>query len=168
MRLDFRGLDLGKIDYRLLMNKPRIQVNQRVIDEYKKLNSEWHFKINMKDDEDNNFAWIAHNIREKLNEFGYSESEITDMLVKELYGKNNKRKESLWFCYGNYIVRNLTENIKPRSTKFIQCIDCGEWFEVDYQNTKTCRCAKCQLDVKRKYEREKKQKQRMSLLPSEK
>lgn len=87
-------------------------------------------------------AWIAHNIREKLNEFGYSESEIADMLVKELYGKNNKRKESLWFCYGDYIVRNLTENIKPRSTKFIRCIDCGEWLEVEI-NSRTIRCADC-------------------------
>jgi hypothetical protein len=153
MRLDFRGLDLGKIDYRLLMNKPRIQVNQRVIDEYKKLNSEWHFKINMKDDEDNNFAWIAHNIREKLNEFGYSESEITDMLVKELYGKNNKRKESLWFCYGNYIVRNLTENIKPRSTKIIQCVDCGEWFEVDSSLMNKIRCNCCQHEVDKERKR---------------
>ena len=35
-------------------------------------------------------------------------------------------------------------------TKVIKCVDCGEWFEVDIKDTKSCRCDKCQLIEKRK------------------
>ena len=28
--------------------------------------------------------------------------------------------------------------------KKVQCVDCGEWFEVDNKNTKTVRCGFCQ------------------------
>lgn len=44
--------------------------------------------------------------------------------------------------------------------KLIKCVDCGKEFEVIAKNTKTCRCEKCQALVLRKYEREKKRKQR--------
>ena len=52
-------------------------------------------------------------------------------------------------------------NIKEKKTKFIQCIDCGEWLEVD-NNSKLIRCPQCQKIERRRIEREKKRKQRMS------
>lgn len=27
----------------------------------------------------------------------------------------------------------------------IQCIDCGEWFEIDVNDGMTCRCEKCKI-----------------------
>lgn len=142
VRLDFRSLQLGDIDYRLLMSNPRIQVNQKVIEMYKKLNKEWHFKLNQTDPEDNNYSWLRDDILKQMSVFGYSDSEIADMLVKELYEKKRSYKHILWFCYGKYIVQNLTENISPRQTKYIQCVDCGEWIEVEV-NSRTIRCQCC-------------------------
>ena len=55
---------------------------------------------------------------------------------------------------------NLEKNIDVKKTKIIQCIDCGEWFEVDVGNNRTCRCDDCQKIHDREYQRIKKQKQR--------
>ena len=41
-------------------------------------------------------------------------------------------------------------------TKVIQCEDCGEWIEVNIKATKTKRCANCQKEYIRKYDRERK------------
>ena len=35
----------------------------------------------------------------------------------------------------------------------IQCIDCGEWFEVDKNNVKTYRCPKCNIEHNRELRR---------------
>ena len=37
----------------------------------------------------------------------------------------------------------LVENLKKHfsnKTKVVQCVDCGEWFEVDVKDNETCRC----------------------------
>ena len=81
------------------------------------------------------------------------------MLVEYLYGRNKRYKQLLWFCYGQYVVNNIEKNLKDRgeykSTKYVQCIDCNEWFEVGVKDNKSCRCAKCQYEetkkIKRKY-----------------
>ena len=40
-----------------------------------------------------------------------------------------------------------------KKTKFIQCIDCGEWFEVDI-SSKKIRCYKCQCFERKKHNKE--------------
>ena len=75
------------------------------------------------------------------------------MLVKYLYGNNRRSKQLFWFCYGQYVVKNLESNIPIKKTKFIQCVDCGEWFEVDINNVKTCRCEECNLTHNRELRR---------------
>lgn len=41
----------------------------------------------------------------------------------------------------------------PQVTKKIQCIDCGDIFEVDAKNTKSTRCVKCQSIINREKKR---------------
>ena len=43
------------------------------------------------------------------------------------------------------LAAEITEN-----SKTIQCIDCGEWFEVDISNKRSCRCEYCQKLLRRK------------------
>ena len=58
---------------------------------------------------------------------------------------NKKRaKQLFWFCYGEYAVENLKNNTKYKEPKVIQCIDCGEWFEVD-KDSKLIRCEECKI-----------------------
>ena len=188
-RISYKNIDLGEIDYRLLMRNPRIEFdiifggNGQVIEDmtdplivkYVELNKKYHYKINLKDMEVDTvkcntvsslrqslmYKDIAKEIRKELSEFGYTEVQITDILVKYLYHiKNSKHKEALWFCYGKYIVENLKRNVK-KPTKVIQCVDCGEWLEVNSKANKSCRCTECQKEIKRKLARERKRKQRL-------
>ena len=75
-----------------------------------------------------------------------------------MYGRDKRYKQLLWFCYGQYIVNNLEKNISVKKTKVIQCIDCGEWFEIDVNASRSCRCEKCEeihrKEWKREYQRE--------------
>ena len=94
--------------------------------------------------------------RDELSSLGYSEIEVSDMLVKYLYeNKNRKAKELLWFCYGKYIAENLKRNYPTKKTKAVQCIDCGEWFETGLY-AKTCRCTVCRHEHRKAWDRERK------------
>ena len=115
----------------------------------------------MKDEYIDNLRYVACQIRNEFSALGYSEETITDMLIDYLYGNNKRYKQLLWFVYGQYIVNNLEKNIKIPKTKYIQCVDCGEWFEVN-MNSRRIRCDSCTREERRRIEREKKAKQRMS------
>jgi hypothetical protein len=186
---DYDGKKLGVIDYRKLMNNSNIECKvafhkNGMIDEaktdqmilkYFELNNRYHFKVNMECadmirgellnntqlKQDLFFKKIANEIRYELSKFGYSDSEVTDILVKLLYHiKPSSHKSVLWFCYGKYIVENLINNNCKSKTKTIQCVDCGEWFEVNIKDTESCRCSECVKEHKRMLERLKKQRQR--------
>ena len=106
---------------------------------------------------------IAKEIKYELSQFGYDESEITDILVKFLYHvKPSKHKSVLWFCYGKYIYENIKRHYKL-NTKTVQCIDCGEWFEVNIKDNETCRCAECYSEYRKKYKAEKEKERRNKL-----
>ena len=143
------------------------ELTDPMIVKYCELNQQYHYKINMKriDNLRNDlltntqlkqsllFNKISKEIKFELSKFGYSDSEISDILVKFLYHvKPSKHKSVLWFCYGEEIVKNLKKHFKPK-TKFVQCIDCGEWFETDIKNKRTCRCDNCSIEHKRELTR---------------
>ena len=141
-----------------VIHKIHIKIDKHLIEKYTKLNNTYHFKVSMKDEFQNNLQFLACQIREELSAFGYSEIEVSDMLVKYLYEKKNRKaKELLWFCYGKCIVENLKHNYPIKKTKAVQCIDCEEWFEADIYS-KSCRCKNCQHEYKKMKERERKRK----------
>lgn len=176
-RINTRKLGLKPIDYTKLVSNPDIEcrvsfdkngkINKELTDpmiiKYCELNQKYHYKIdanslsslhgesltNSQLKHDVLYKKIANEIKTELSKFGYSNSEVSDILVKFLYHvKPSKYKEALWFCYGEEIVNNLKKNFKPK-TKFIQCVDCGEWFETDIKNKRTCRCDNCSIEHKR-------------------
>lgn len=187
-KINSRSIGLKKINYKMMVSNPDIKcrvvfnkngkINEELSDpmivKYFELNNEYHFKINMecmdmpKDSQLNNnqlkeimfFNRVGNEIKTELSKFGYADSEIADILVKLLYHvKPSSHKSALWFCYGGYIVENLKNHFK-NSTKTIQCVDCGEWFEVNIKDTESCRCPACVKEHKRMLERLKKQRQR--------
>jgi hypothetical protein len=154
----------GKIDEEL---------RDPMIVKYCELNQKYHFKINLESidvlrdgqmssshlKQELLFNDIAAEIKYELSQFGYSESEVADILVKFLYHvKPSKHKAALWFCYGKYIVENLKNNNCKLDTKVIQCVDCGEWFEVGRSSKRTIRCEECQIEYRKKWDRERKSK----------
>lgn len=140
--INTRGMDLGKIDYKVMMENSNIICSKEVSELYDEMNKQYRYMINMKDEYIDNLRYVACNIRDEFSKFGYSDETIADMLVEYLYGRDKRYKQLLWFCYGQYVVNNLNKNINVKKTKVIQCIDCGEWFEVDI-SSKKIRCNKC-------------------------
>ena len=53
----------------------------------------------------------------------------------------------------------MEKNIGVKKTKVIQCIDCGEWFEIDIKDTESCRCPECYMSYRKMY-KAKKEKER--------
>lgn len=180
-RINTRKLGLKPIDYTKLVSNPDIEckisfdkngkINKELTDpmiiKYCELNQKYHYKIdsnslsflhgelltNSQLKHDVLYKKIANEIKTELSKFGYSNSEVSDILVKFLYHvKPSKYKEALWFCYGEEIVNNLKKNFKPK-TKFVQCVDCGEWFETSVKNTKIYRCDNCSIEHKRELNR---------------
>ena len=116
----------------------------------------------MKNEYEDNLRYVACKIRAEFAQIGYSEETIADMLVEYLYGRNRRYKQLLWFCYGQYIVNNLEKNIGVKKAKFIQCIDCGEWIEVEWTNNRTHRCSDCQTQYTRNLKTKKQREYRKS------
>lgn len=190
---DTNGKRLGTIDYTKLVSNPdikcRVSFNKNgAIDEtktdpliakYCELNQKYHFKINMKCVDLSNdifintdakqrmfFKGVANEIKYELSQFGYTDSEVADILVKFLYHvKPSKHKDVLWFCYGGYIVDNLKRNFKL-TTKTIQCIDCGEWFEVSVFDSAKNRCDSC-YELYRKQKKIETQRERRQKMKSD-
>ena len=155
--INTRNMGFDKIDYKFMMDNSLVTCSKEVSLLYDKLNRQYRYMINMKDEYMDNLRYVACKIRDEFNAIGYSSETITDMLVEYLYSRGKRYKQLLWFCYGQYIYNNLKKNIGEKKTKFIQCLDCDEWIEVDVLNTKTCRCEKCQHEetkrIKREYKR---------------
>ena len=185
-RINLRKLDIGDIDYRLLMNNPDIEfdisftTNGRIIQEetepiivkycefdkmyYLALDSTLCSKGNDRSEAymrmQTKLARIINEIRSALSQYGKGEDDIVDILVKYLYGiKKSANKTALWLCYGDVIYKNLSSKIKKK-TKEIQCVDCGEWFEVSVFDSETIRCGNCYKEYRRNYYKEKKREQR--------
>lgn len=154
--INTRGLQLGEIEYRQMMSNEKTICSKDAADLYDKLNRQYRYMINRKDESQDNLQYTASLIRKEFSKLGYSEETVADMLVEYLYGRGKRYKQLLWFCYGQSIVNHLKRKLHPRNTKFLQCIDCGEWYEVDSRNTKKVRCDACQKEYRRQWDRERK------------
>lgn len=170
-RINCKSLGLGKIDYTLLMSNPdtsfhwslnkngtlNIVETNPVIVKYAELSKKHYFDIDMEVTSKISpelltnsklkhklmFDKLIKDYKQELSQFGYSDKEIVDILVKYLYHiRNSKHKSLLWICYGDIIYQNLSRQIKLR-TKEIQCVDCGEWIKVDVKDNESCRCDEC-------------------------
>lgn len=178
-RINFRKLNVGQIDYTLMMHNPDIEVdcsltsNGRIIEEetnpviveYCKFDkqhymsvdstinlsntnkSESYMRMQMKN------SRMVDEVRIAISKFGYDEGEIVDILVKYLYGiRKSANKTMLWLAYGDVIYRNLSEKLRPQ-TKEVQCVDCGEWFEVPVNDGMSYRCESCEKERQRELSR---------------
>lgn len=145
-------MDLEKLHYQTLMQNSNMVCSREVSDLYDKLNKQYRYMVNMKDEHIDNLRYIACEIREAFRKLGYSAETITDMLVEYLYGRKKRYKQLLWFCYGQQVFNNLEKNIECRKLKVIQCKDCGEWFEVPI-SSKRIRCDACHQLERREHNR---------------
>jgi len=158
--INTRNMELGEPDYKKMMSNDNIICSKEVSDLYDILNKQYRYMINMRDEYTDNLQYVADKIRDEFGKSGYSDETIADMLIEYLYGRGRRYKQLIWFCYGHYIVNNLKKNITIKHTKVIQCVDCGEWFELDSRNMKKIRCNDCQKEFRKQWDRSRKKEQR--------
>jgi len=151
--INIKHLGIEPIDYKLLMRNPDIVCSKEIAETYDRLNKRYRFMLNMKDEHIDNLRYVACRLRDEFAEIGYSNEMVTDMLVEYLYGSEKRYKQVLWFCYGQYIVNNLSHNIVIPKKRIFQCASCGEWFEVYAHSTKIMCDACAELSYKERYKK---------------
>lgn len=171
---DGKSKRIAKPDYKLLMNNSDVQIitdKHPVVLKYCELARRCYQKISavaercdypseimMKSKVAQRLLYqsIVTETTTALSQFGYTDVEIADILVKYLYcdKKNSDRKDLLWTCYGDIILENLKLNKeKCNFSKEVQCVDCGEWFYTGKKDNNTCRCQECLVEHKRELKR---------------
>ena len=116
-RLSYKTTDLGVFNYKYLMNKPNIKLDERVINKYTDIGWKFHWRLNMRKDEaaPTNLNAVILNIRKEFQEVdpNLTLMDISDMLVEYLYGvkKYTPKKEMLWQVFGEFMVSNLRANL---------------------------------------------------------
>ncbi len=109
--IDMSKVGIPDLNYNLLMNQPYRVCTLEIAGIYDRLCKEYRYMLNMKDEYADNMSYVARLIRQEFSETGYSNESITDMLIHYLYGSNKRSKQILWFCYGQYILNNLSYNL---------------------------------------------------------
>lgn len=133
--LKFKFDGMSEFDYRTLMNDPNIRIDTRVTRKFAALSREYKFNYNLNSNNDNE-QYIASYIRKSMLDTGYSESDIVDMLVKELFGvRKTKKKLVFWSCYGDVVLANIQNNIDKN---FVTCNKCGARFYKSYKTEAVC------------------------------
>ena len=158
-RLNFKSTDLGKLDYRLLMQNPLIEVemNNEIIKKYDKLNRSKRFlyrDLRHKRYATGDDVYINQYIRDEILTVNDDIDCVVDTLIWYLYFlKPNCRRTTLWSSFGDIIVKNLKENIKkPLTDGWIMCEACGKRVEVT--NNKVKYCDECAKEINRQKTRE--------------
>lgn len=148
--------DKKRFDYRMLMTDPNIEVDENVLRTYSDMVSTAKLKKH-KEEETN--AIVVNDIISEMQKFDYTQLEICDMLIKDMFKehivfKNDRRKEFFFYIYGDMVYKNILAN---KSKYSYTCIDCGA--EIKRVNGK-CRCEECQKKYRTKYYAENKRKNR--------
>lgn len=165
---------LGKPNYKYLMDRPLAEIDTEkhpVVSKYCEFAKNYYHKVNAVVDCCNGspdamsksktkqqllYSRIVSEVTATISELGYSDIEVTDILIKYLYcdKSGSDRKDLLWLCYGDIIVKNM----KKKKSKFdylrdVQCVDCGEWFYVGKRDKRACRCEQCLIENERERKR---------------
>ena len=169
-KFDFQTKQLGKLNYKMLLYDKRIDTKseraQNVIDDFKALLKQYNLKLNDTGDEHDNYAYIAKKIKDELFRKYYDDRYVCDVLTKHyFYDKHTVRKKMFLICFSDIINENLCKNLDDN---IVFCQDCGEQIELSLYNRKTTRCEKCYEEYRKKYERDKKRRQRSNLSPNQK
>lgn len=167
---DGKSKRVEQYDYRLLMNNPDRQIDTKgnpIVSKYCELARTYYLRTSavdcstevlMKSNIKQQLVYgnIIKEVTTALSEFGLSDVDVADVLIKYLYcdNKNSGYKDLLWNCYGEIILNNLKSNKeKCNFSKDVQCVDCGEWFYVNKKDNNTCRCSECLTEHKKELKR---------------
>lgn len=131
----------SKFDHTVLMHNPKQKCDEDVLRTYSDCVS--NLKLKKSDDVNNNI--LTSDIMAEMSKLPYSQIEICDMLVSDMFNehnvfKNDRRKEFLFAVYGDMICDNIIHNKKKSKNRF--CVDCGS--KLKARSKLQIRCPYCQ------------------------
>ena len=147
INFNFTNSNIGKFDYKVLMNNPDIEFNQNIADKYKEISSTLNFK-HTDDSKMNNYLAVFDDAKSKLFSLPYSKNVIIDNIIIDLF--HNRRtalKKTFWFLFGDEVYNNIKRNI---GSNFVQCERCHKRFYKHSSNEKYCDMCKGYQKIKTK------------------
>lgn len=147
INFNFTNSNIGKFDYKVLMNDPDIEFNQNIADKYKEISSTLNFK-HTDDSKMNNYLAVFDDAKSKLFSLPYSKNVIIDNIIIDLF--HNRRtalKKTFWFLFGDEVYNNIKRNI---GSNFVQCERCHKRFYKHSSNEKYCDKCKGYQKIKTK------------------
>ncbi|MDR0123154.1 hypothetical protein RFW13_17145 [Bacillus pumilus] len=140
-RINFKAV-AGIFDYNFLLKNKRIKEDEQLVKEYIRLDRNKKWLINNEETKPNQKLYVYKLIRDRLLEINSDEHYVVDVLVKHLYKKKSRYKATLWECFGDVILKSLTENLKHHKS----CGQCGSMFKPN--SNKVIHCTACSKQIK--------------------
>jgi hypothetical protein len=160
-RLYFKMTDLGKFDYKNLLSDKEFAPNkdsQNIIDEYTRLDLHKHFMVNRYDGKHDNIVYVYQSIKDSILEIHDNVDFVTNTLIDFLYNhKKTNYKTTLWECFGDTMLENIQNNIKPK--ELVYCKNCG--IPMKNATNRTIYCVDCAIEIRRERTRDRVKKHRM-------
>lgn len=188
MSFSARNIGAFNYEYMLRSPKVIPKIDQDVIDMYGKVEKEYRYSINFYDNDSNFEYLRLSILKQFSVLGYSKEAICDMLIKYLFHDKISRRKNVFWMCFGDIVYNNLLKNIphgsiqckkcgarfvpaapqqkvcsscstyKPVGKKQVVCVDCGAAFEVDSRNMKKIRCDRCQIEYRKKWDRERKRK----------
>lgn len=140
LRFDFTQDNIGKFDYRVLMNNPSVKVIEEIPIAFKEVISKLSFnqKVdNLNSDKSmSNYLAVYEQAKKDILSMQYNKNIIIDNIIIDLFKKRKTPlKTAFWFMFGDEVLKNIYNNIDEH---FIVCQRCAKRFYRRSSNDKYC------------------------------
>ena len=140
LRFDFTQDNIGKFDYKVLMNNPNVKVIEEIPISFKEITSKLNFnqKVdNLNGDRAmNNYLAVYEQAKKDILSMQYNKNTIIDNIIIDLFKKRKTPlKTAFWFIFGDEVLKNIYNNIDEH---FTICQRCNKRFYRRSSNDKYC------------------------------
>lgn len=154
LNFNFSKTNIGKFDYRVLLNNPASVGNEEVYQYYKALVKNLDFnraddRLSDTDKSMYNYVAVYDDCRRKFYQWGFhrgiNPTDLLDSLIVQIFcKKKNARKKAFWTMFGDDVFKNVEKNVNK---SFARCTRCkNRYLRID----DSCVCEKCSAYLKKK------------------
>ncbi|TCN25503.1 hypothetical protein [Mesobacillus foraminis] len=131
----FRQVAGGKFDYKMLMRRKKVKLDDAIINKYDSLNKEKKDFIKVEDNKKKGKQYFYKHVKTELLKINPNPTYITDVLIEYLYGvEDSTYKDTLWGSFGEIIEYNLVNNLEEAC----ECQICQSKFRQQRKTQVTC------------------------------
>lgn len=153
----FKKVAGGKFDYKMLMRRKKVELDEVIIKKYDNLNKEKKDFIKVEDNKKKGKQYFYKYVKDELMKINPNPTYIADVLIEYLYGvEDSAYKDTLWGSFGEIILYNLEKNLEEAC----ECEICKSKFRQQRKTQVTC-SEPCQKIRERKLATLRKRKQRI-------